>query len=582
MKPFAFVLTLWACLALISTACAQPITESMRGEIKIPLAQPSTEDYLLALGRVGNANFLIDAASLPEATAPFTGEWKERTTSASGGQWKGRLGSILFELAYDRDLTWAAVGERTFVVWPDQPFQKLGKRIAAGEGIKMAGEVLPDDKFIALLQDYLKREHGWDSKSSDLKLDIKFDDLPPSIRPFVVAKAQEYRLTYVSQPFVDQKVWFSDDFWKEAIIHARKMPKFLYHSVPMLFVGSPLPAQEAGTTNRRVVFRRIASMKNYTGAAEFEANGLWLNIADSGGILFQNFDKLPPEARRPPTSTAAASAVNLQVLQPAELETEKALAVPVSLDARRRPVKDLLSDVQKQSGVSLTMSAGLIPEKALVTAHLKEMPLSSFMAALSRLYSVRWSKTESGYAMNPSDRSEVEQKITEMGDWFRFLSWQSLIDAAHFSKHLTRKPLAPWADGEFEQGPENAPLAEEIWPYVSGGDLRKGVPFSTLPEELQQKVRAFIEDEVGDELTRNFTNGTLESLKGYRLYIAARNPNFIDTSPPKPETPTMPGVFPANNSPRLKAFFRETRGGALGEFPLVPKEEDLPIDKVVP
>lgn len=324
-----------------------------------------------------------------------------------------------------------------------------------------------------------------------------------------------------------------------------------------------------------MVLRRIARLKNYAGAATFSASGLGVGVANSGAILAESSSGLPPEARIPPASPATAADA-LQVLQPAELSKEAPLAAQVSFDARRRTVNSLLADVQKQSGVVLTVRAGAVPPKALVTAHVEKMPLGSLMAALSRLYSVRWSKTDGGYAMNPSDRSEVEQKVSQMGDWFRFWSWQSLLGASNFPKHLTRKPLALWADGEFGDGPENLPLAQEIWPYISDGDLRKGVPFATLPQELQQKVRAFIEDVVGDELIRNLSNGVLESLQGYRLYVADRSPTVIERISPPPVLPAVPPgdiVIVTRSYGPLKAFFRDPRGNLLGEFPLVSKED---------
>lgn len=182
---------------------------------------------------------------------------------------------------------------------------------------------------------------------------------------------------------------------------------------------------------------------------------------------------------------SSTKAMGSKKLQPADLEREAALGVKVSFEARRRLLRDLLSDLQKRSGVMLRAGHGSPAASVRVTARVKEMPLANLMNALSRLYGVVWTKdADNVYTMRASDRPELQVKMLQLGDpyWFRY------------------RERTPTGHREREQRRNG--LADEIMKHVDAGALSslEGVPVSTLPVELQIKLRRYVEEEVASEL----------------------------------------------------------------------------------
>ena len=152
-----------------------------------------------------------------------------------------------------------------------------------------------------------------------------------------------------------------------------------------------------------------------------------------------------------------------------ELQQVAALQATVSLEAKQMPLTDLLTALQKQSGVVFQSGADFPSAKTRVTLRLKDMTLASLMGTLSRIYGVRWVEEKGGWTMRASDQSTLTiQLMRSIGIDGRFT--------------MEKMKIA-------EQ--QRAELVEEIYGSVDEAAWRspEGVPFASLPEEVQQHIR---------------------------------------------------------------------------------------------
>lgn len=175
-----------------------------------------------------------------------------------------------------------------------------------------------------------------------------------------------------------------------------------------------------------------------------------------------------------------AQAVKLSAI---ELPNEAALATHVSFEVKRLPLSELLSQLQKQSGVTLASDKGFMAEKVLVTARIREMPLWNVMNVLSRMYGVVWQKeSENSYTLSAGSRPAAQLQLLQTGDMEHALSVQEAQN----------------------QEQESAALADEVVAYATPYVLRsaEGMPFASFPEELRNRIRQRLEKTAALQLIR--------------------------------------------------------------------------------
>lgn len=247
-------------------------------------------------------------------------------------------------------------------------------------------------------------------------------------------------------------------------------------------------------------------------------------------------------------------------LQPADLERDAALAAKVSFEAKQKPLRELLGDLQKTSGVVLLDKAGALSSRVRVTARVKEMSLASMMSALSRLYDVRWTKTAEGYVMSTVQRGAEEQlQVTagRQGHFFRF--WRDLIHSDRFPKHLDRSQTTDWAA-------EILPLVDVNRLQVQRGRRQsppgvpppKGVPVTELPEDLQRRLRNHLEEQVTFDLLQTRRWASRSYLEDRFLYV---------------------GRQPLNGEQTFAAYVLHSEDiyGDFATFPLILDENMMPL-----
>ncbi len=143
------------------------------------------------------------------------------------------------------------------------------------------------------------------------------------------------------------------------------------------------------------------------------------------------------------------------------LEETPALATPISFEAKRKPLAQLLGDVSKQSGVSLSLVPGSLTGK-LVTARVAAMPLFELMGSLARLYGSVWEKTTKGYTLRALPMTRLEQMSLQSAggsvnvhiNW-QFMSMEQMgeLQEELFDEWMAKNPesFAPMPVSDFSE-----------------------------------------------------------------------------------------------------------------------------------
>ncbi|MDF2440881.1 MAG: hypothetical protein JWN98_1865 [Abditibacteriota bacterium] len=212
---------------------------------------------------------------------------------------------------------------------------------------------------------------------------------------------------------------------------------------------------------------------------------------------------------------APANPVAMPILDKAALQQDAVLQAKISLEAKRMPLRELLAQAQKQSGVVLQATADSPATRSLLTARLKEMTLATLMISLARIYDVRWTKDGTVYTMHGSDNDELSYKL---------IRYQGI------------KPAQITTGEQVPREHEDNALAKEIFYSVDEEAWKApaGVPMSALPQDVQERLLQRFEADgifaviVLERLERIFAAQTFY----LRLHIASsRTPLFRQDAP---------------------------------------------------
>ena len=190
-----------------------------------------------------------------------------------------------------------------------------------------------------------------------------------------------------------------------------------------------------------------------------------------------------PQAAPPQTPVAAAV-------------TDARLQKPLTITARRQSIIELLSEVEKQSGVVIVINETAALDGKLVTLRVKNLPVSAFLESLGKLYGVEARRDDQGrYQLQRAAGSAFERLLPQLGS------------ASANSTEAAMKAPIDWATG--------------ILNAVDGGALRSkaGVALSDLPDEIQTQLRErigadtlfFAADRMRLLSRESLTNGVLQA-----------------------------------------------------------------------
>ena len=221
------------------------------------------------------------------------------------------------------------------------------------------------------------------------------------------------------------------------------------------------------------------------------------------------------------------------------LAKETALAAPISLQATQMPLAELLAELQKQSGVTLTLAPDAPTVR--VTARLKQMPLLEVMNALSRMYGVTWAKSEAkAYRLQAGEISDLQRQLLQTGNG----QSQTLL----WEWQLRQEEQHKFADAVVEEA------------GILDLETPAGVPLSSLSPETQAKVRQQVESSLAPFF-----------LTGQSKLLALRNGPW--TLHLVPHTSTTRGTV-TTSAPNISLLAPD--GSVLSELliPLLPPQTD--------
>lgn len=100
------------------------------------------------------------------------------------------------------------------------------------------------------------------------------------------------------------------------------------------------------------------------------------------------------------------------------LAGEAELQAPVTFEARRHKLADVLAALQAQSGVALAIAPGSPLAARRLTARARAMPLAQVLASLSRLYGAAWARNGAALEMTANGRSDIENVQWKLNSTF--------------------------------------------------------------------------------------------------------------------------------------------------------------------
>lgn len=450
-------------------------------EVTAPqLGEATTNQRILALARAAKINLWADATFFSDAP-------KAVSLPAEGNL----LDSLMF-VGHTDDLSMRQSDTRTFLMWGEPEVisaartlvaEAQTKRAALAQQAKDAPQIpragsrsqafqgLDEDMRLMnisgkrtglVLADYLQKSYNWDGQSENLNAEFPLEQLPDESAAFILetayAGAQQSELT--NREHWDRNApWLSDELWRNAEIGYFAPPFAKPDDAPVIAVHSALNGNDYFSTLLRP-------------------------------IVFDDIVWRPTDAKTLPRTDETQQ--GLQTMTPAVLGREKSLDVPVTLEVSSTSLNAILAELQKQSGIELTSTPGLLADRK-ITARATQMPVREAMDALTGLYGIVWAKKADGGYSALAGLSAAEADALQLGDPQLFRVWKEPVraDAAPAGLKL----------------PARVDLVAELSKAGIEEDQLKqpqGVKFSVLPAELQSLIRRNLEERFAFGLIYNY------------------------------------------------------------------------------
>lgn len=210
--------------------------------------------------------------------------------------------------------------------------------------------------------------------------------------------------------------------------------------------------------------------------------------------------------RSPLTATPQSTA--------ADLDHDPALQVKISFQAKRLPLSDVIAELQKQTGITLTAAPDSPAATVRVLAVVKDMPLGAAMGAFTRLYGVTWTKqADNFYLMGKSQLTEPDQKLLSFAN-------------------MGHREVYRWG-----QDPDRAWEAgvRELMENADREALRSkaGMAVADLPADLQTRLRQYVAERNAYFLLRSYRKATNTKLEDAVLQVSGPQTIQLPQGPTK-------------------------------------------------
>ena len=517
---------------LCSPAVAQPFDESkanifyelskpLRKTIVPPQGDVSLDDYIVELSKNSDINFIADVTG--RAADEKVGAYPN-SAIAREGKWKPTFYAVREDLEEAQRLSELRYDDTTYLLW-SKPDGMRTARLIIEAGKNHIVEPLPDESELhRALDNYLRGVMGWSKEEapqigdinvklrefveandlekvlSEKNIEPKLGGLSPALRAQVMkafqpklgdlSPALRAQILIVSRKIalktrLDPAQYFADEFWKTARF---RVTVFDSRFSPVMNVA-PAPSEGSPPLFARAVIR--LQLENEL----MESDIFPPRLISSPNAEEPREDDLISDIVVAPVATLGDNVPlplmgdtlrSTQGLTAEQLEAEISLQTPISLEEKRRPLRELLASAGEAHGVKLNVSQSV--PTVLVTLRVSKMPLGTLMGALARVYGAYWdSQSSTEFTLHARNLDELQTLMLRAGkgDFLAPEGHEDLVDL-------------------FDQ-PQRQ-VAQSIGALMSQQQIQSGDNFAVadLPEELQFQLRSHFEQAAATQLTDSY------------------------------------------------------------------------------
>ena len=169
-----------------------------------------------------------------------------------------------------------------------------------------------------------------------------------------------------------------------------------------------------------------------------------------------------------PATVVAAPAIIAQ-----QWRDDARLTAKITLQAKRMPLSEVLAALSQQSGI--TLNGGATTKRVTLSVH--DMELREAMVALEDLYQADWqAQGEKGYLLHQREMLPWQRNLAQLGNIDDWGYYRTRWSRSFAPPYLTTTYAYDW---------------QELLDSLDRQALEspEGVPFSSLPPEMQSEIR---------------------------------------------------------------------------------------------
>ena len=457
---------------LIRPVKAEPFDES-KGYIFYAIANPIRktivppqgampfDDYVIALSKASDINFLVDSTNI--AASGLVEDFPS-SPEAREGKWKPAFFNVMGDWGLSHQLADLRYDNETVLFWKEPELLETAQLII-GAGQHQSAEPLPREFDLHQeLDDYAQQSHNWDAETKKaISIQVKLGELPPVLQSQITAMTRRG----VLRSHLRRELFLSPDYWKTARV--RVIPSQT-EGRSFVFVGGQDENAKA-----------LPFFRPFSNSLDLLDSRLSMTVFSAVGDT---------EAPRTDTAIPQPAKVNsfpwqTQGLTGAQLEDEEKLKVKVSLEEKRQPLSELLSKVGQQNGVQLAEAPDARKQSSLVTGRVNQMPLGALMGALARVYGAYWTKeSATEYVWHPIPLNPLQSAMLRSGK------------GDYFTKDATWETLK-------EKKQQLLEIEQEVADEMGESKTPEGVLVSTLPGDTQEKLKRALSEIASEKIIRS-------------------------------------------------------------------------------
>lgn len=439
------------------------IANPIRKTIVPPQGAMPFDDYVIALSKASDINFLVDSTDI--AASGVVEEFPS-SPEAREGKWKPTFFGVMEDWCMSHHLAHLRYDDATILFWKEPELLETAQLIISA-GQHRSAEALPKEFDLHReLDDYAQQSHNWDAEAKEaISIQLKLGELPPALQSEITAIARQGIL----RPDFRRELFLSPDYWKTARV--RVIPG---QTEKIVFIG--------GQDENAKALPFFQPFSNSLRPLDSKLEVTVFPVVDA--------DAEPPRTDTPALQPAKVDSYpwQNQGLTGAQLEDEEKLKSKISLEAKRQPLSELLNKLAQRNGVQLTIATNAPKQSSLVTGRVNQMPLGALMGALARVYGSYWTKeSATEYVWHPIPLNPLQSAMLRAGR------------SDYFTKGAT------WETTK-EKRQQLLEIEQEIADEVGETKTPEGVAVSTLPDDTQEKLKRALSEVASKQIVELHQN----------------------------------------------------------------------------